>query len=34
MTYFQEDAPMKEIEIIPQVGDLNLWDDLNVPETF
>jgi hypothetical protein len=30
MPYLQEDAPKKEIEISPQVGDLNLGEDLNL----
>jgi hypothetical protein len=32
MHYLQEDAPRKEIDIIPQVGDLNLRVDINILE--
>jgi hypothetical protein len=32
MHYLQEDAPRKEIELIPQVEDLNLREDINLPE--
>jgi hypothetical protein len=30
MPYLQEDAPRKEIDLSPQVGDLNLGEDLNL----
>ena len=30
----QEDTPKKEIEISSQVGDLNLGEDINVPENL
>jgi hypothetical protein len=30
MPYFQEDAPRKEVYLSPQVGDLNLGEDLNL----
>jgi hypothetical protein len=32
MHYLQEDTPRKEIDLSPQVGDLNLRVDLNLPE--
>jgi hypothetical protein len=32
MIYLQEDAPKKEIYLSPQVGDLNLGEDLNLPK--
>jgi hypothetical protein len=32
MSYLQEDAPRKEIDPSPQVGDLNLREDLNIPK--
>jgi hypothetical protein len=34
MHYLQEYAPMKEIDLSPQVGDLNLREDLNLLETL
>jgi hypothetical protein len=30
--YLQEDAPMKEIDLSYQVGDLSLRVDLNLPK--
>jgi hypothetical protein len=34
MHYFQEDDPRKEIDLSPQVGDLNPREDLNLLEFF
>ena len=34
MPYLQEDAPRKEINLNPQVGDLNLGEDLNLQENL
>jgi hypothetical protein len=34
MHYLQEDAPRKEIDISPQVGDLSLRVDLNIPKSL
>ena len=34
MPYLQEDAPMKEIDLSPQVGDLNLGEDINLLENL
>jgi hypothetical protein len=32
MQYLQEDAPKKEIDLSPQVGDLSLREDLSILE--
>jgi hypothetical protein len=32
MHYLQEDAPMKEIDLSSQVGDLSIMVDLNIPK--
>jgi hypothetical protein len=32
MPYLQEDAPREEIDLSPQVGYLNLKEDLNIPK--
>ena len=34
MHYLQEDAPRKEIDLSPQVGDLSLRVDLNLLESL
>jgi hypothetical protein len=34
MPYLKEDAPKKERKLSPQVGDLNLWEDLNFSENL
>jgi hypothetical protein len=34
MHYLQEDAPRKEIDLSYEVGDLNLMEDLNLPENL
>jgi hypothetical protein len=32
MHYLQEDAPRKEIDLIPQVGDVSLREDISLLE--
>jgi hypothetical protein len=34
MHYLQEDAPRKEIDLRPQVGELNLREDLSLPKSL
>jgi hypothetical protein len=34
MDYLQEEAPSKEIDLSPQVGDVNIREDLNIPESL
>jgi hypothetical protein len=34
MYYLQEDAPRKEIDLSPQVGNLNLGVDINLVESL
>ena len=34
MHYLKEDAPRKEIDLSPQVGDLNIRVDIDIQETL